>query len=187
MNTFRHLLTFQILSCLPPTHTYRVTLPEYVLDFGYIILGKVLRHTVQVTNTGFEAVTFRAVVKGLAGAGEESAASFLSFFMITVELLTLWLSLPPQGFSVELEHVENLPIGKSQTFSITFDPKGADVQLGTVSVVMLIQVHMSAFSHRLRSAHTRPERSHAYQRRNRPPVCCRSPAALRCRCGCARR
>ncbi|XP_010776308.1 hydrocephalus-inducing protein-like [Notothenia coriiceps] len=43
-------------------------LPEYVLDFGYVILGQVLSHTVNVTNTGAVAVSFQLNEKPLAGS-----------------------------------------------------------------------------------------------------------------------
>ncbi|KAM7413943.1 hypothetical protein PAMA_018980 [Pampus argenteus] len=87
-------------------------LPEYVLDFGYAIPGKVLSHTVNVTNTGSVAVSFRANHKLLSGT----------------------------GFSAEFERVKNLPCGETQTFTVKFDSQGANLQMGAISVVMPIQV-----------------------------------------------
>ncbi|XP_042266839.1 hydrocephalus-inducing protein homolog isoform X2 [Thunnus maccoyii] len=87
-------------------------LPEYVLDFGYVIPGKVLSHTVNVTNTGSVAVSFCAKRKPLSGT----------------------------GFSVEFERVKNLPCGETQTFTVKFDSQGANLQMGGISVVMPIQV-----------------------------------------------
>ncbi|XP_045894223.1 hydrocephalus-inducing protein homolog [Micropterus dolomieu] len=87
-------------------------LPEYVLDFGYVIPGKVLSHTINVTNTGSVAVSFHANRKSLAGT----------------------------GFSAEFERVKNLPCGETQTFTVKFDPQGANLKMGGISVVMPIQV-----------------------------------------------
>ncbi|XP_049928998.1 hydrocephalus-inducing protein homolog isoform X2 [Epinephelus moara] len=87
-------------------------LPEYVLDFGYVVPGKVLSHTVNVTNTGSVAVSFHANGKPLA---------------VT-------------GFSVEFERVKNLPCGETQTFTVKFAPHGANLKMGDTSVVMPIQV-----------------------------------------------
>ncbi|XP_053175951.1 hydrocephalus-inducing protein homolog [Scomber japonicus] len=87
-------------------------LPEYVLDFGYVTPSKVLSHTVNVTNTGSVAVSFRANRKPLSGT----------------------------GFSVEFERVKNLPCGETQTFTVKFDSQRANLQMGGISVVMPIQV-----------------------------------------------
>ncbi|XP_027128846.1 hydrocephalus-inducing protein homolog isoform X3 [Larimichthys crocea] len=88
----------------------KFVLPEYVLDFGSIIPGKVLSHTVNVTNTGSVPVSFHANCKNLIGT----------------------------GFSAEFERVKNLPCGETQTFTVKFDPQGAN--MGDISVVMTIQV-----------------------------------------------
>uniref|UniRef100_UPI003AADF4DB hydrocephalus-inducing protein homolog n=1 Tax=Centroberyx gerrardi TaxID=166262 RepID=UPI003AADF4DB len=90
----------------------RFLLPEYVLDFGYVIHGKVPSHTVKVTNTGPVSVSFHANRKPLAGT----------------------------GFSTEFEKVKNLPCGETQTFTVKFDPRGANLQMGDISVVLPIQV-----------------------------------------------
>ncbi|XP_059190373.1 hydrocephalus-inducing protein homolog [Centropristis striata] len=87
-------------------------LPEYILDFGYVIPGKVLSHTVNVTNTGSVAVSFNANGKHLAGT----------------------------GFSSEFKRVKNLPCGETQAFTVKFDPQGAKLKTGDISVVMPIQV-----------------------------------------------
>ncbi|KAI3371721.1 hypothetical protein L3Q82_024292, partial [Scortum barcoo] len=87
-------------------------LPEYVLDFGYVIPGKVPSHTVKVTNTGSVAVSSQTNRRPLAGT----------------------------GFSTEFERVMNLSCGETQTFTIKFDPQGANLKIGNISVVMPIQV-----------------------------------------------
>ncbi|XP_031731518.1 hydrocephalus-inducing protein homolog isoform X1 [Anarrhichthys ocellatus] len=87
-------------------------LPEYVLDFGYVIPGSVLSHTVNVTNTGSVAVSFLANGKPLAGT----------------------------GFSADVKRVKNLPCGETQTFTVKFAPQRANLKIGDTSVVMPIQV-----------------------------------------------
>ncbi|XP_073420424.1 hydrocephalus-inducing protein-like [Dendrobates tinctorius] len=44
-------------------------LPEYLLDFGYVIVGEVRSHIIKVTNTGHFPVSFRADHRGLPGTG----------------------------------------------------------------------------------------------------------------------
>ncbi|KAK5867885.1 hypothetical protein PBY51_012341 [Eleginops maclovinus] len=87
-------------------------LPEYVLDFGYVILSRVLSHTVNVTNTGAVAVSFHLNEKPLAGS----------------------------GFSAEFKRVKNLPSGETQAFTVKFDPLGANLKTGNIQAVMPIQV-----------------------------------------------
>nr|XP_046249402.1 hydrocephalus-inducing protein homolog [Scatophagus argus] len=87
-------------------------LPEYVLDFGYVIPGQVLCHTVNVTNTGSVAVSFHANLKPLVGT----------------------------GFIAEFERIKNLPCRETQTFTVKFDPGEAKAKMGDMTVVMPIQV-----------------------------------------------
>ncbi|KAM8849594.1 hydrocephalus-inducing protein homolog isoform 2-T2 [Spinachia spinachia] len=87
-------------------------LPEYVLDFGYVIPAIPRSHSVNVTNTGSVAVSFNANVKPLTGT----------------------------GFSTDFKRVKNLPCGETQTFTVKFDPQTADLKMGDTSVVMPIQV-----------------------------------------------
>ncbi|XP_026166304.1 hydrocephalus-inducing protein-like isoform X3 [Mastacembelus armatus] len=90
----------------------KLLLPEYVLDFGFAIPGKVLSHTVHVTNSGLVPVSFHANHKPLTGT----------------------------GFSAEFERVKNLPCGETQTFTLKFDPQGAKLHMKDISVIMPIQV-----------------------------------------------
>ncbi|CAJ1057505.1 hydrocephalus-inducing protein homolog isoform X2 [Xyrichtys novacula] len=90
----------------------KFALPEYILDFGFIILGRVPSHTVKITNNGSVAVSFHANLKYLAGT----------------------------GFSADFERVKNLPCSETHSFTIKFDPEGAKLKLGHTSVVMPIQV-----------------------------------------------
>ncbi|XP_028813720.1 hydrocephalus-inducing protein homolog [Denticeps clupeoides] len=87
-------------------------LPQYVLDFGYVIHGHVPSHIVKVTNTGLVSVSFQADHSLLTGT----------------------------GFSTELDRVKNLPWGETETFEVKFDPRGANLDLGEISTVMAIQV-----------------------------------------------
>lgn len=78
-----------------PLHSSRVLLPEYVLDFGYVIPGQTLSHTVNVTNTGSVAVSFHTNLKLLEGTGNTihylrhcGILSFPSYYFIL--LFFLW-------------------------------------------------------------------------------------------------
>ncbi|KAJ8247378.1 hypothetical protein GJAV_G00245700 [Gymnothorax javanicus] len=90
----------------------RFVLPEYILDFGYVIHGNVPTHIVKVTNTGPASVSFRADRRMLANS----------------------------GFSTELDRVRNLPYCETETFEVKFDPRGANLDLGEVETIIPIQV-----------------------------------------------
>ncbi|XP_053355859.1 hydrocephalus-inducing protein-like [Clarias gariepinus] len=90
----------------------RFILPEYLLDFGYVIQGTVSTHIVKVTNTGPLPVSFRADRRSLAGT----------------------------GFSTELDKVKNLPYCETETLEVKFDPQGANLELGEICAVLPIQV-----------------------------------------------
>ncbi|XP_035381538.1 hydrocephalus-inducing protein homolog [Electrophorus electricus] len=90
----------------------RIVLPEYILDFGYVIHGNIPTHIIKVTNTGPVSVTFRAEHRSLAGT----------------------------GFSTELDRVKNLPYCETETFEVKFDPRGANLDLGEINTVMSLQV-----------------------------------------------
>ncbi|XP_077145064.1 hydrocephalus-inducing protein homolog isoform X4 [Ranitomeya variabilis] len=88
-------------------------LPEYLLDFGYVIVGEVRSHIINVTNTGHFPVSFRADRRGLPGT----------------------------GFTVELDRVRNLPCCQTEIFWVKFDPQGANLHPGAVDVVLDIEVN----------------------------------------------
>nr|XP_055030475.1 hydrocephalus-inducing protein homolog [Misgurnus anguillicaudatus] len=90
----------------------KVSLPEYVLDFGYVIVGSVATHIVKITNTCPLAVSFRADRSLLTGT----------------------------GFSTELDRVQNLPFCETETFEVKFDACGANMDLGKINAVLPIQV-----------------------------------------------
>ncbi|TRY66375.1 hypothetical protein DNTS_003347 [Danionella cerebrum] len=88
----------------------KLILPEYTLDFGYVIKDSTVTHIVKVTNTCPLAVSFKADRSSLAGT----------------------------GFSTELDRVQNLPFCETETFEVKFDAHGAI--LGKIDAVMPIQV-----------------------------------------------
>ncbi|KAM9214465.1 hydrocephalus-inducing protein homolog [Leptosomus discolor] len=90
----------------------RAELPEYILDFGYVILGSVHTHMVKITNTGRFPVSFRADGQVLRDT----------------------------GFSVELDRVKHLPCCETETFQVRFDPQSANLPLGEVAVLLPIKV-----------------------------------------------
>ncbi|XP_070194710.1 hydrocephalus-inducing protein homolog isoform X4 [Littorina saxatilis] len=90
-------------------------LPEYLLDFGYVVLGTQRTHVVRATNTGWCPVSFK---------------------MDRGSIHTL-------GFIVELDRVRNLPgapDNETVDFVVTFDPRAANLQLGPVEAVVPIQI-----------------------------------------------
>ncbi|KAB1274159.1 Hydrocephalus-inducing protein-like protein [Camelus dromedarius] len=90
----------------------KVQLPEYILDFGYIILGDVRTHIIKITNTSHFPVSFHAEKRVLHGT----------------------------GFSIELDRVKNLPYCETETFELRFDPQGASLSVGNKEVVLPIKV-----------------------------------------------
>ncbi|NWH50429.1 HYDIN protein, partial [Fregata magnificens] len=90
----------------------KAELPEYVLDFGYVILGNIHTHIVKITNTGRFPVSFHADGRVLCDT----------------------------GFSVELDRVKHLPYCETETFEVRFDPQSANLQLGEVDVLLSIKV-----------------------------------------------
>ncbi|NXI34967.1 HYDIN protein, partial [Galbula dea] len=107
----------------------RAELPEYLLDFGYVILGDIQTHIVKVTNTGHFPVSFQA--KGQV--------------------------LHKTGFTVELDRVKQLPCCETQTFQVRCDPQGAKLPLGEVDVLLPIKVAGGPTFHvRLRASVTMP-------------------------------
>ncbi|XP_042636791.1 hydrocephalus-inducing protein homolog [Orycteropus afer afer] len=90
----------------------KVQLPEYVLDFGYVIPGEVQTHIIRITNASHFPVSFQAEKRVLHDT----------------------------GFSTELDRVKNLPYCETETFEVRFDPQGARLSLGNKEVTMPIKV-----------------------------------------------
>ncbi|XP_051916753.1 hydrocephalus-inducing protein homolog isoform X2 [Hippocampus zosterae] len=85
-------------------------LPEYVLDFGYVVPSQVLKQTVKITNNGPLPVSFHANSKVTA------------------------------GFKVEFGSVRNLSCGEKETFTVEFDSQKGSLSLGIRSAIIPIQV-----------------------------------------------
>ncbi|KAB0347974.1 hypothetical protein FD754_012831 [Muntiacus muntjak] len=90
----------------------KVQLPEYILDFGYIILGDVQTHIIKITNTSHFPVSFHAEKRVLHDT----------------------------GFSIELDRVKNLPYCETETFEVRFDTQGGNVSVGSKEVILPIKV-----------------------------------------------
>ncbi|KAH9493176.1 hypothetical protein Btru_021958, partial [Bulinus truncatus] len=117
----------------PASAKPKAALPDYLLDFGYVVLGTVRTHVVRVTNTGWMPVSFKL---------ERS-------------------NIHNQGFHIELERVRNLPgapDNETLDFVVQFDPRGANLQLGTVKVSVPVNVlHGPTFNICLRAHVTMPD------------------------------
>ncbi|XP_037371987.1 hydrocephalus-inducing protein homolog isoform X2 [Talpa occidentalis] len=90
----------------------KVQLPEYILDFGYIILGNIQTHIIKITNTSHFPVSFHAEKRVLHDT----------------------------GFSTELDRVKNLPYCETEIFEVRFDPQGAGLSVGNKEVSLPIKV-----------------------------------------------
>lgn len=93
----------------------RAKLPDYVLDFGHVVLGTVRTHIVRATNTGWFSVSFAVAKDGLH----------------------------QHGFNVELDKVRQLPGApehETVDFVISFDPRGANLGLGELETMIPINV-----------------------------------------------
>lgn len=102
---------------------FRPLLPDYLLDFGHVVLGSVYKRTVNVTNTGWFHASFSVDRKSLA-------------------------VLKQSGFVVEIPKVVQLPGAPDHetiSFEVTFDPCGANLGVGVAEVCMPINVSFSFY------------------------------------------
>ncbi|KAM5208569.1 hydrocephalus-inducing protein homolog isoform 3-T4 [Hipposideros larvatus] len=90
----------------------KIQLPEYILDFGFMILGDVRTHIIKITNTSYFPVSFHAEKRVLRDT----------------------------GFSTELDRVKNLPYCETETFEVRFDPQGTNLSVGNKEVILPIKV-----------------------------------------------
>jgi hypothetical protein len=88
------------------------TLPDYLVDFDYIILGTVQQHIIHIKNPTNNNITFHFDR----------------------------LAYKNTGFSFDCDHVKNLPSGETVTITITFDPRGANLGLGPVECRVPVEV-----------------------------------------------
>ena len=91
---------------------FRPKLPDYIFDFGYVILGSQATQMIHTTNTGWWPVSFKVKHHGLRHL----------------------------GFFIEVEQVRNLPGHETVDIAITFDPKAANLPLGPVEAQVNLQV-----------------------------------------------
>ncbi|NXJ80823.1 HYDIN protein, partial [Trogon melanurus] len=123
----------------------KAELPEYVLDFGYVILGDIHTHVVKITNTGHFPVSFHADGRVLRDT----------------------------GFSVELDRVKHLPYCETETFQVRFDPQSANLPLGEVNTLLPIKVAGGpTFRVRLRANVAVPSLCLSRDRLDFSNVCC---------------
>ncbi|XP_055892829.1 hydrocephalus-inducing protein homolog isoform X5 [Biomphalaria glabrata] len=118
---------------IPPTVKPKAALPDYLLDFEYVVLGTVRTHVVRVTNTGWMPTSFKLERHNIHNL----------------------------GFHIELERVRNLPgapDNETLDFVVQFDPRGANLQLGSVEVNVPVNIlHGPTFNLCLRAHVTMPD------------------------------
>ena len=91
----------------------RPTLPEFHLDFGYVVYGSFSSQPVILTNAGSFPISFVTSHSALANT----------------------------GFSVDLgKRVKALPSRESLTFMVNFDPAEVNCPLGRVEAVLPFKV-----------------------------------------------
>ena len=101
----------------PIHNVFRPRLPEYLLDFGHVVLGTVRTHVVKATNTGWYPVSFQVEKDDIHH----------------------------KGFHVELDRVRNLPGSpdyETVDFVVSFDPRGANLPLGPVEAYVPVNVSL---------------------------------------------
>ncbi len=87
-------------------------MPDYILDFGHVILGTVKTHVIRAANMGKISASFEIERQNFSKT----------------------------GFLIDLEKVKNLPNEESVEFVVTFDPRGANLGLGPVEHVIPLNV-----------------------------------------------
>ena len=90
----------------------RFTLPDYVLDFGPVIIGDIRSHVIHISNPGFLPVSFH------------------------IDHSNLFQT----GFFCELDRVKMLPMNETVDFKFTFDPRGALLDIGPIEAVVPINI-----------------------------------------------
>lgn len=61
-------------------------MPEYTLDFGFVIKGSIVTHIVKITNTCPLAVSFKADKSSLAGTGWSVLQNVKKIFVLDSNL-----------------------------------------------------------------------------------------------------
>ncbi|XP_071959113.1 hydrocephalus-inducing protein homolog isoform X2 [Antedon mediterranea] len=111
----------------------KARLPDYFLDFGYVVLGTVRTHIVRATNTGYFPVSFSVDRSALVAT----------------------------GFNVELDRVRQLPGSpdhETVDFRVSFDPRGGNVNLGVLEALVPVMIVNGPSLHlRLKANVTMPD------------------------------
>lgn len=87
-------------------------LPDYVVDFEFVILGTVQQKTIEIRNPTTHNITF-----------EFKRSDYRN-----------------KGFSFDCDRFKNLPPGEVVPVRITFDPRGANLGLGSIDCRVLVEV-----------------------------------------------
>ena len=104
----------------------RPVLPEFHLDFGYVVYGLVVSRTITLSNIGHCPVTFTTAYKALEGT----------------------------GYSIDLgEKVRALPSLECLDFTVRFDPASVKCTKGKVSTLLPFNVRKCGM---LNTRYTRP-------------------------------
>ena len=111
--------------------SYRVILPEYHLDFGYVVHGLMVSHCVTLTNIGYFPLSFT----------------------------TAYSSLTSSGFSVDLgskvRALPGAPQHETITFNARFDSKLAKLGHAEATLPFQVQIcYCASCSHDSRSSHS---------------------------------
>ena len=93
----------------------RPILPEFLLDFGYVVYGLVVSRTITLSNVGHCSVSFSTAHKTLEGT----------------------------GYSIDLgEKIRALPSNECLDFTVRFDPAAIKCTKGKVSTLLPFNVSM---------------------------------------------
>ena len=94
----------------------RPVLPEFLLDFGYIVYGLVVSRTITLSNVGHCPVSFSTAHRALEGT----------------------------GYSIDLgEKIRALPSNECLDFTVRFDPAAIKCTKGKVSTLLPFNVSIS--------------------------------------------
>ena len=93
-------------------------LPDYVVDFEYVILGTVQQKTIEIRNPTTHSITFQF---------DRSAYR-------------------NTGFSFDCDRFKNLPPSEVISIKVTFDPRGANLGLGEIECRVPVEVRHFIFN-----------------------------------------
>lgn len=119
VNTSHTSLTTTSTSVTKKTSSSKATpiLPDYLVDFEHVILGTVRQQVINIRNPTSSNVTFQIDR----------------------------MSYRNTGFSFDCDRVKNLPPGETIPLTVTFDPRGANLDLGAVECRVPVEVRSLSF------------------------------------------